>query len=251
MATFREVAYAIQDFSKTITDDSIIDIDHIIFLMSKYRNYIINSNASANKRELNEANYQTIKIYLEEGTCTNICEEQSFLVSSSTIPHLLGLGHTNIHPPAGFLYGRFNLVNHNQFKYTGHNPFLKNEIYVTIGPDHKVYVKSNNQDFLNLECLYIHAIFLEPALAARYEELEGCLDDCNILDKHFPLDDSYLPTLIQVVVREIVGAAWNPKDDSNDAKDDLSTFAQVLSRYTNNKFKKEIRGQDDTDSTTV
>jgi hypothetical protein len=250
MATFREVAYAIQDFSKTIVDDSIIDIDHIIFLMSKYRNYIINSNMSSGKKELSEANYQTIKIYLEPSKPVGFCDEELMLVSTGCIPHFMTVGHKSVYPPAGFIYGKFNWVNSAKFKYTGHNKFLRNEIYVTIGPDHKLYVKSSGNNFLDLEYIYLNGIFLESAEAAKMEEdCEGCYDECNLLDKHFPLDDSYLPTLMQVVTREIIGAAWNPQDDSNNATDDLSSFAQVLARYTNNKFKREIRGQDDSDDT--
>ena len=40
MATYRQLAYMIADFSKSIADDTIINIDHIIFLMSRYRTHL-------------------------------------------------------------------------------------------------------------------------------------------------------------------------------------------------------------------
>lgn len=245
MATFREVAYAISDLSKQISDDSTYSIEHIIFLMSKYRNYIINSNASAGKKELADSNYQTIKLDLEAYNSLDTCCNTPMLISSIEIPTTLTLGHKLIYPMAGFTCGNIQLVNYNAFKFKGFNNHFKNIIYATIGPDNKLYLKSNNESFMYLQGVYFRAIFMEAEEAAKLEESEGCQDDCNILDKHFPLDDSYIPTLIQVVVQELIGAAWRPKDDINNAKDDLADFASVLTKYANNAFKNMIKGKKD------
>ena len=243
MATFREVAYAISDLSKSISDDSTFTIEHIIFLMSKYRNYILNSNASAGKKELTDANYQTIKIDFLTTKDMEICCESPLLVSTKPIPTMLTIGHKIIYPKAGFTCGNIQLVNYNSFKYKGYNKYLTNIIYGTIGPDEKLYLKSNNTHFLNLEGVYITAIFAEADKAALLTEIDGCVDSCDILDKHFPLDDSYIPTLIQVVTQEILGAAWRPQDDKNNAKDDLGDLATVITKFTNNKFQNLIRGK--------
>lgn len=246
MATYREVAYAIADFSKSISDDSIINIDHIIFLMSKYRNYILNSNFSTMKRAIGDSNYQTICVELERA-CPNLdfCGKEEMLVSKEPVPFTLTIGYKNIFPFAGFNYGRINFVNNTKFKYSGHNKFLRREIYATIGPDGKMYLKSNDPNFMNLFKVGMTALFSEPEKASLMEcsGTDGCVDNCELLDKHFPLDDSYIPTLMQVVVRDVTGALWKPADDSNNATDDLARFAQVLNKYTTQAFKNQMNPQ--------
>lgn len=248
MATYRELAYAISDFSKSISDDSTINIDHIIFLMSKYRNYILNANFANMKKVVGDSNYQTICIGLERANQNlDFCGKEEMLVSKEPIPYTLTLGYKNIFPFAGFTYGRINFVNNMKFKYSGHNKFLRNEIYATIGPDSRLYLKSNNPNFLQLPKVGMTALFSEPEKASLMEcaGSDGCVDNCDLLDKHFPLDDSYLPTLMQAVVRDIVGALWRPADDNNNATDDLSRFAQILQRYTTQAFKNQMAPQVD------
>lgn len=250
MATYRELAYAVSDFSKTISDDSIITIDHIIFLMGKYRNYILNSTYSTLKKVISDSNYQTICLDLEQcSRGVDFCGKEDVLVSTSPVPFTLTLGAKTVYPQVGFMYGRINFVNNMKFKYSGNNKFFTKEIYATIGPDGRLYLKSSNKDFLNLSKVSMTAIFSEPEKAAVMECASGCsndkcVDNCDILDKHFPLDDSFLPTLMQLVVRDITGAAWKAKDDDNNANDDLARFANVLSQYTNQSFKNMMNGAD-------
>ena len=245
MATFRELAYAISDFSKTISDDSIITIDHIIFLMGKYRNHLLNSNYSTLKKVIADSNYQTICLDLEPShQRLDFCGKEDILVSNEVIPFTLTIGAKTVYPQVGFMYGRINFVNNMKFKYSGYNKFFRNEIYATIGPDGKLYLKSSNKDFLSLSRVAMTAIFSEPEKAAILEcsGPNGCADNCELLDKHFPLDDSFLPMLMQLVVKDITGAAWKPKDDDNNANDDLARFATILNQYTNQAFKNMMNG---------
>lgn len=247
MATWREVSYAIADFSKSISDDSIINIDHIVFLMSKYRNYILNANFSSLKRAIGDSNYQTICVDLERAYPNlDFCGKEEMLVSKQPVPFTLTIGYKSIFPFAGFNYGRINFVNNTKFKYSGHNKFLRREIYATIGPDGKMYLKSNDPNFMNLCKVGMTALFSEPEKAALMEcsGPDGCADNCELMDKHFPLDDSYLPTLMQVVVRDITGAMWKPGDSRNDATDNLADFAQVLNRFTTQAFKNMMNAND-------
>lgn len=243
MATFKEIAYAISDFSKTITDDSTITIEHIIFLMSKYRSYILNSNYSTVKKKVNDANYQTVCAIMEMDDTSDLCGTTAVLRSTNTIPYIMNIGRKNIFPPAGFMYGKIQYVDNNKFKYSGHNPYLKNEIYATIGPDQHLYLKSNNSNFLHLKKVGITAVFNDITEAAFIE----CNDDCavlacDILDKRFPLEDSFIGTLMTQCVQDIVGAAWRFRDDTNNANDDLGTLAQQIQNYTTQSFKNLAQG---------
>lgn len=249
--TFRQVAYAISDFSKTIADDSIITIDHILFVMSKYRNYILNSQFANMKKQPSDSNYQQICVSLStDDLLPDFCGKEVVLRSTEKVPYMMAsLGAHTVYPPAGFMYGNFQLVNNTKFKYSGHSQFLKNMVYVTIGPDDHLYLKSQSRDFSYIPKVIISAIFEDPEKAALMEcDSKGeCADNCDLLDKRFPLDDSYLPLLMQFCVRDITGAAWKPSDDINNAADDLSRFAQVLNRYTTQSFKNQMNSQPDKD----
>lgn len=247
--TFRQIAYAISDFSKTISDDSIITIDHILFVMSKYRNYILNSQFANMKKQPSDSNYQQICVELSADNCVpDFCGKENVLRSVEKVPYMMvNLGAHTVYPPAGFMYGNFQLVGNTQFKYTGNSPFLKSIVYVTIGPDDHLYLKSKNDDFMNLTKVMLSAIFEDPESAALME-CNACgepTDDCELIDKRFPLDDSYLPLLMQLCVRDITGAAWKPSDSDNNASDDLSRFAQILNRYTTQAFKNQMNPQID------
>ena len=51
---------------------------------------------------------------------------------------------------------------------------------------------------------------------------DGCSKVCDPLDADFPIKDYLVPTLIELVVKELVGAAYRPKDENNNAADDLA-----------------------------
>lgn len=240
MATFGQVAHAIQDFSKTISDDSIINIDHIIFLMSKYRNYIL-SNPT---KTLTEADYQTICVDVEPGDDGDICGSVPYLVSKTAVPTVMARGGVTVAPPAGFLQGfKFQYVNYQKFQFVGFNKWLYGFIYVTIGPGGRLYIKSHNRGFMHMEKVQLSALFNDIEQAAELE-CDNCCNTqaCDIEDREFPLDAGYLPLLMKYVTQEITAAAWQPRDDENNASDDLSRFARALEAYTNNAFKRKMRG---------
>lgn len=44
---------------------------------------------------------------------------------------------------------------------------------------------------------------------------------CKLEDKEFPIEDALVPPLIELVVKELRGPEYSPKDEDNNAKDDL------------------------------
>lgn len=243
MATFGQIAHAIQDFSKTISDDAVINIDHIIFLMSKYRNYLL-SNPTKN---VTNADYQTICIDLVPYDEGNICSGEPYLISEKPVPNIMSKGEVTVSPMGGFMYSsKFQFVNYEKFTYAGLNKWFNNFIYVTIGPDGHLFVKSKKAGFIHINKMKVTALFddIEKAAELSCEDCSGNneLHACDIEDKEFPLDAAYIPLLMKYVTQEITAAAWNPRDDSNNASDDISVFARVLQNYTNNAFKRKTQG---------
>ena len=55
-------------------------------------------------------------------------------------------------------------------------------------------------------------------------------ESCDIMDKNFPIEDALISPLIELVVKELSGAIYKPKDDENNASDDLANLATFLRR---------------------
>jgi hypothetical protein len=66
-------------------------------------------------------------------------------------------------------------------------------------------------------------IFESPSKASAL----SCNEDnnCEVLDMSFPLEEALIPPLIQLVLQELLGGAYRPEDDLNNASDDLSKIA--------------------------
>ena len=60
MSTYRELVYMVLDELKGISDDFTYTEDHIIFLLNKYRAFILKQRYSDVKKFIPESNYQTI-----------------------------------------------------------------------------------------------------------------------------------------------------------------------------------------------
>ena len=48
---------------------------------------------------------------------------------------------------------------------------------------------------------------------------------CDVLDEVFPIRDYLVPTLMELVVKELTGAIYKPSDEKNNASDDLNKVA--------------------------
>ena len=112
-------------------------------------------------------------------------------------------------------------------RYIGSNPYLQNIIYSSIAPNKYLYLNSGNPQFLYLKKLRMTAVFED------FENAKDLLCDdngegtpCDILDMDFPIREHLVPPLIELVVKELTGAKYQPQDTRNNANDDLPNKAK-------------------------
>lgn len=224
MSTFREIIYMILDEMKISTDDSYFTEDHIMYLINKYRVLILKQRYSDIKKQIPESNYQTICLDLIEVPAISgePCEGGSYLRSKEKVPFLMQIGVPKIYP-IDYYQGEITYVSRERMRYIGYNKYLQNIIYCSLGPDNYLYFKSNNPQYLYLEKVKLTGIFEDSINASQLQ----CSNDkeCDILDRTFPLEDSLISIVIELVVKELLAANYRPKDDINDAKDELSEVA--------------------------
>ena len=227
MSTYKELIYMCLDELKLYSDDALYTEEHIMFLLGKYRTFLIKQRYSDVKKQIPESNYQTICLDLIEVPAISgePCEGGSYLRSKEKIPFLMKIGNPRVYP-IDYYQGEITYVSRDRMRYVGYNKYLQNIIYASLGPDNYLYFKSFNPQFLYLEKVRMTGIF-EDTLAAS--ELQ-CPDEsgntvCDVLDREFPTENALIPPLIQLVVEELTKAEYKPEDKENNSDDDLSEVA--------------------------
>ena len=227
MSTYKELIYMCLDELKLYSDDASYTEEHIMFLLGKYRTFLIKQRYSDVKKQIPESNYQTICLDLIEVPAISgePCEGGSYLRSKEKIPFLMKIGNPRVYP-IDYYQGEITYVSRDRMRYVGYNKYLQNIIYASLGPDNYLYFKSFNPQFLYLEKVRITGIF-EDTLAASGLQ---CPDKngnivCDVLDREFPIENALIPPLIQLVVEELTKAEYKPEDKENNSDDDLSEVA--------------------------
>ena len=229
----KDIVYMILDLCKLSgSDDSFITEDHIIFLCKKYRSFLIKKEQDKEKSTsdmASEFEYQQICLDLEKVSAIDgiPCSGGYYLRSVQKLPKILEGNKPRVYPVDFYQSVNFNYVPRDKMRYIGNNKFLKNIIYVSLGPDLHLYLNSNNPQFLYLKQLRLNAIFEDIDEVGKYLcDDEGSFKVCDTLDMEFPIREYLVPLLIELVVKEITGAAYKPEDTKNNASDDLTKVAQ-------------------------
>ena len=142
MSTYREIIYMISDELKLISDDSYYTEDHILFLVSKYRAFLLKQRYSDIKKFIPESNFNTICLELIEVPAISgeVCEGGVYLRSKNKIPYMMGVKQPRVYP-IDYYQGEITYVNRDRMKYVGYNKYLNNIIYCSLGPDNYLYFK--------------------------------------------------------------------------------------------------------------
>ena len=211
------------DELKLSSDDAQFTEDHVMFLLNKYRTFLLKQRYSDIKKQIPESNYQTICLDLIQvpAISGDACEGGTYLRSKEKIPFLMKIGIPRVYP-LEYYQGEITYVSRDRMRYVGYNKFLQNIIYCSIGPDNYLYFKSFNPQYLYLEKVKFTGIFQDSMQASDLQ----CPDDngetvCNPADRIFPIEDALVPPLIELVVKELAGPVYKPDDEANNAKDDL------------------------------
>lgn len=224
--TYNEIIYMCLDELKLSSDDSFYTKDHLIFLLVKYRSFLLKQRYSDIKKQIPDSNYQSICLDLIEVPAISgePCEGSSYLRSKNKIPTTMMVGNPRVYP-TDFYQGEIAYISRDRMRYIGYNKFMRNIIYCSKAPDGYLYFKSWNPQFLYIENVRFSAIFEDAKEASEMAcpEENGAI--CKLEDKEFPLEDALAPVLVSLVVQELAGPRDANKDENNDANDNLSTPA--------------------------
>lgn len=244
MTTYREIIYLVLDEIKGMSDDFSFTEDHVLFLIDKFRTYLLKQKYSDIKRQMPESNYQTIELTLTDAPMmpnNYIDYKGPYARTKETIPFTLHIGSprvfcglntsSEIIKEGDYFSGEFTLVSRDRMRYVGYNRYLKDIIYCSIAPDNKLYFKSQkicddrgmiNQDFLSLK-IYFTGIFQNSIKASELTE-EKVKD---VYDRTLPLEEGLISQLVNLIIRDLTNAEYRPADTKNNAMDDLENKAAI------------------------
>lgn len=224
MSTYRELVYLVLDELKLTSDDALFNEEHVMFLLGKYRGMLLKQQYKDVKKEIPESNCQTLCLDLIQvpAITGEPCEGGTYLRSKEKIPFLMPLSSPRIYAE-DYYQGNIAFISKERMRYVGYNRWLPNIIYASLGPDNYLYFKSFNPQYLYLEKARLIGIFENPDEAAELECSKEESDAvCDPMDTKFPLEESLIPTVIELVVKELSRSEYLPEDKKNNANDDLS-----------------------------
>lgn len=225
----KELVYSILDLAKAATsDDSYFEETFVLFLCKKYRSLLIKKEQEKERSSTDVASefeYQQICLDLEQVPAIDgePCTGGYYLRTKQSIPKILEGTTPRVYPIDYYQGYNISYVSRDRMRFTGTNKFLRNIIYVSLGPDLHLYLNSTNPQFLYLCKLRMSAVFEDFDDAADLLcDDSGESQACDVLDETFPIRDYLVPNLIELVVKELVGTVFKPVDWKNDAKDNLA-----------------------------
>ena len=244
MTTYREIIYLVLDEIKGMSDDFSFTEDHVLFLIDKFRTYLLKQKYSDIKRQMPESNYQTIELSLVAAPMMPndyIDYKGPYARTKETIPFILHIGNPRVFSSLeissdatgdrDYFSGEFTLVSRDRMRYVGYNRYLKDIIYCSIAPDNKLYFKSQKlyddkgkikEDFLKLK-IYLTGIFQNSIKASELTEEK----DIDVYDRILPLEEGLISQLVNLIIRDLTNAEYRPADTKNNASDDLENKAAV------------------------
>lgn len=234
--TYRELVYMALDALKIHSDDAKFTEDHVVFLLNKYRAYALQQKYSKTHEGVSNSNYQVINIDLMKEIVDTPLEDYGgvFKKSMRKIPGIIKIALPEVYDEREWRQ-EYVFTSSDRLIYVGHNRFLKNIRYCAIDKDGYLELKSSKDSIQRVLVVSMSAIFEDPNNAYDFNN-----DTTDILDRVFPLEAALVPSVLELVLKDLTNGIYKPSDDANDAQDALSNLAGFLRRNMKSQFQKQI-----------
>lgn len=198
---YRELVYMCLDEIKLASDDSYITEDHILFLISKYRAFLLRQKYEKTNMPVAESNYQKIKVQ-----------------KTSTVPDVMGIAKPRVYAGEGNSKSLYTFVTPHRFEFVSDNRILKPISYCTINDENKLEFKAPPADEKDIT---LYAVFEDCVKASDFNLTK------DILDEVCPIEAELVSGVQELVVKDALGIAYRPTDFINNAADDLSKLGMA------------------------
>lgn len=222
MNTFRQIVYLVLDELKLTSDDAKFNEQHVMYLMNKYRAFLLKQRYADIKKQIPESNFQTISLTMEEVPAMSGIPYESgyFAKSTEKIPNVMRIYSPRVYSDH-YYNDQICYVTRDRMRFTDYNKFISKIIYTSIAPDNYLYIKYFTEN-LPVASVKMTAIFFDAELP--YQDTFCNPEDIKMdtMDYEFPLEDALIPPLIELICKELGSTIYNPEDKQNDSNDGLS-----------------------------
>lgn len=218
MSTYREIIYIVLDEIKARSDDSIFNENHVRFLVDKYRMMILKKIQEKTKGVLSQSNYQTICVPMVSRS-GDICDEFNYLKSSIEVPTISDLSEPSIRIKDSSI--EISNISKERLNYAGSSKYSGNTIYGTL--EGSTYTLKSRKSLKYVKTVQISAIFEDASKAAELSCNSSSSENADggcYLDATFPMEDAYVPMIIDYVVKELTQAYYRPEGTANNSTDE-------------------------------
>lgn len=222
-----KLIYSVREAVKAYQDDSELDDRFIIHLLDIKRAKYIRQSINNFQYTIDNSIIQKICVPVESAS-EYICEEDEFcnvvLRSKYKIPNTFSNAVKNslLSVKGRKLFTKpFNLITVNKMPLIQHSKF-PNNIYAVLETDGYLYLFSNSNDFMLLNCVVIEGIFESPL---ELLDLETCCENCSSsncfdYDSDYPIPSHLIDNIITDVVQYLVNTDKLKEDKENNSTDD-------------------------------
>lgn len=215
----REIVYDIIEALKQYSDDSDISEEYVKYLVHTTRAMLIQQRYSDRSNIIPNKIKQVFDLSLTLADDNPFNAVRQVLVSTEAIqkpiePYNLRSG---IRISSGdYADTYFNLVSNERFPYVG-SKWVKNQIYVTIGTDYKLYFKSELPSITLLENVRISIICENPEEAYPYSTVYN--SNIDFMDMEYPMEDFLIVQMNDIIIKKLANMLQVPEDKTNNDDD--------------------------------
>lgn len=236
MATYRELVYMVLDELKARSDDFYYTEDHIMFLLDKYRAFLLKQKYRIPKSVVLNSNYSYIELPPPIALNTPILDTDF----SCEVLHIAPPKLTVIPSIIGSKEVLFNYCTEDRRLFLRQSQYLKNINYfyflnnkLVLDTGNKFYKENNS---LNLKVL------LKAVLEAPSQVYQELYPEKDVLDMVFPMEEALISPLLEMTVKDLSAAMFKPEDNNNNGKDDLGDLNKYMYQNTKSDLQKQLYG---------
>ena len=277
MTSYKELVYFVLDAIKATCDDAFITEDHVLFLLNKYRSYLLKQKYEKDpRRQVPDSNYQTITLSLKQyGTLNSEWYYTGQPEPESTVPETeekINVDELIIKTTDEEGVSPFDDKNIVKRTYLKSVEELPNTMQVGISScyivdpfkDIVTIVSKERLEFVGWnkflqriiygaigpdQHLYIKSnnqLFLaikKVVFRAVLEDPTSVMDEP--MEEDCPIEEALIPPLIKSVIADLLGFEYRPQDPANNANDDLSDIVTFIRQSMKDRFvKQNIDGEE-------
>jgi len=219
--TLREIIYDVLELLNVYSDDTKFSEEHIAFIVNNKRNMLLKQYMSNLRKEIPQEAIQSICLPL--AIDENCFEDINVLKSISKIPATLdNTGRSSIIKAyAGTRFQKnINIIDYSRIPFVGAEKYNDTQLFIAVDPRSYLVAYNPQGSHILMESIEIEGVYENPEEAYAFD-CEATSTDCEFFDTKYPIESALVDPLKMQIVQELLLKHQIPKDNVNDAEEQM------------------------------